>query len=36
MHFKVMVRINNKKHNFRIVVRITKDGNFYYDHSVKI
>ncbi|MDR0728599.1 MAG: hypothetical protein LBF19_00520 [Prevotellaceae bacterium] len=36
MNFMVPVSINNALHRFRLVVRITKDGKFYYDHAVKI
>ncbi len=36
MNFKVSVMIEENLHKFRIVVRITKDGKFYYDHAVKV
>jgi hypothetical protein len=36
MNFKCSVIVENKIQIFRIVVRITKDGKFYYDHSVKV
>ena len=36
MNFKVSVMIEENSHKFRIVVRITKDGKFYYDHAVKV
>ncbi len=35
-NFKSKVEIEEKVHLFRIVVRITKDGKFYYNHSVKV
>ncbi|MDR0814146.1 MAG: hypothetical protein LBN37_00175 [Bacteroidales bacterium] len=36
MNFKVPVDINGQICHFRIVVRITMEGKFFYDHSVKI
>ena len=36
MNFKVSVCINDEICHFRIVVRLTKNGKFFYDHSVKI
>jgi hypothetical protein len=36
MNFKVDVCINQEVCHFRIVVRLTKNGKFFYDHSVKI
>jgi len=36
LNFKVKVNVENKEHFFRVVVRITKDGKFFYDHAVKI
>ena len=34
MNFKCPVKINGKLQHFRVVVRISKDGKFFYDHSV--
>ena len=34
MNFKSMVSINGKAFQFRMVVRISTNGKFYYDHSV--
>ena len=36
MNFKVNVCINGETLLFRIVVRLTKNGKFFYDHSVRI
>ena len=36
MNFKVNVCINGDVLLFHIVVRLTKDGKFFYDHSVRI
>jgi len=36
LNFKVKVNIENKEHLFRVVVRMTKEGKFFYDHAVKI
>lgn len=36
MNFRTEAVIENKKQFFRIVVRITKQGKFYYDHVVRI
>jgi hypothetical protein len=36
LNFKVKVDIDNKIHLFRVVVRLTKHGKFFYDHAVKI
>lgn len=36
MNFKVNVCINGETHHFRIVVRLTRNGKFFYDHSVRI
>jgi hypothetical protein len=35
MNFKVPVIINRIKQWFRIVIRITTDGKFFYDHAVR-
>lgn len=35
-NFKCKVKVEENVQNFRIVVRLTKDGKFYYDHSVKV
>ena len=35
-NFKCKVNIENKIQFFRIAVRLTKDGKFYYDHAIKI
>lgn len=35
-NFKSKIIIEGKLQMFRIVVRLTKDGKFYYDHSVKV
>jgi hypothetical protein len=36
LHLKSKVKIENKIHTFRIIVRMTKEGKFYYDHSIRI
>ena len=36
MNFKAKVNINGVTQAFRIVVRISKEGKFFYDHSVKV
>ena len=36
MNFKISIRINEELFTFRIVVRLTRNGKFFYDHSVKI
>lgn len=36
LNFKVKVNIENKIHYFRVVVRLTKHGKFFYDHAFKI
>ncbi len=36
MNFEVFVSIEGQNHYFKVVTRLTKDGNFYYDHSVKV
>lgn len=36
LNFKCKVKIENKIQLFRLVVRLTTAGNFYYDHAVKI
>lgn len=36
MNFKCPVKINEKLQHFRVVVRISKDGKFFYDHSVRV
>ena len=36
IHLKSKVKVENKIQVFRIIVRITKDGKFYYDHAVKV
>ena len=36
MNFKVNISINDEIFLFRIVVRLTKNGKFFYDHSVRI
>jgi len=36
LNFKVKVNIDKKIHSFRLVVRLTVHGNFFYDHAVKI
>ena len=35
MNFKVPVTINEQKQWFRIVIRITTNGKFFYDHAVR-
>lgn len=35
-NFKCKVNVEGKDHVFRIVVRLTTDGKFYYDHAVKV
>ena len=35
-NFKVHVMIERESHLFKIAIRLTKEGKFYYDHSVKI
>ncbi len=36
MNFKCTVKINGKAQYFRVVVRLSKAGKFFYDHSVRI
>lgn len=36
MNFKCPVKINGVMQYFRIVVRISTDGKFFYDHSVRV
>ena len=36
LNFKCKAKIEDKVQVFRIVVRLTKEGKFYYDHSVKV
>ncbi len=36
MNFKCPVKINGKLQHFRVAVRISKDGKFFYDHSVRV
>ena len=36
LNFKCNAIIEGKQQIFRLVVRLTKDGKFYYDHSVKL
>jgi hypothetical protein len=36
MNFKCPVKINGVMQYFRVVVRISTDGKFFYDHSVKV
>lgn len=36
MNFNVKVKVEDKIENFRAVIRVTNDGKFYYNHSVKI
>ena len=35
-NFRCNVKIENTIHYFKIVIRLTKDGKFYYDHAVKV
>ena len=35
-NFSCKAIVEGKNQNFRIVIRLTKDGKFYYDHSVKV
>ncbi len=35
-NFKSKVEVESKIHIFRIVVRVTATGHFYYDHAVKV
>ena len=35
-NLKCKAKIEEKQHTFRIVIRLTKDGKFYYDHSVRV
>ncbi|MFQ3578547.1 MAG: hypothetical protein SNJ71_00220 [Bacteroidales bacterium] len=36
INMKCKVNIEEKNQVFRIVIKLTKDGKFYYDHSVKV
>lgn len=35
-NFKAKAKIEGNVHWFRIVIRLTNNGKFYYDHSVKV
>ncbi len=35
-NFKSKVKVESKIQTFRIVIRLTKSGKFYYDHAVKV
>ena len=35
-NFKIKAVIENESHFFKVTVRLTKEGKFYYDHSVKV
>lgn len=36
MHLKAKLTIDSKVYPYRIVIRIMKNGKYYYDHSVRI
>ncbi len=36
LNFKSKVIVENKMQYFKLVVRLTNTGNFFYDHSVKV
>ena len=35
-NFQCKATVEEKIHLFRIVIRMTKDGEFYYDHAVRV
>jgi hypothetical protein len=36
MNYKVKINVEGKIQTFRIVIRMTNEGKYYYNHSVRV